>query len=89
MATGYDPREPWSPMTVALTPNVGTLPEAKLPPLRGPGPERETLRLPLMKLRSMIDNRFHNGKCVAIGDLIELPADEARGWIALRWAQLA
>jgi hypothetical protein len=43
----------------------------------------------LVKVRSMVDNRYHNGKCVAIGDVIELPADEARGWIALRWAEAA
>lgn len=86
MAT-YDHDDRWSPLTRALTPNVGTFPEAKLPPLNGPGPERETLRLPLVKVRSLVSDRYHHGKCVAIGDVIELPAHEARGWTQLGWAE--
>jgi hypothetical protein len=43
----------------------------------------------LVKVRSMVDNRYHNGKCVAIDDVIELPADEAHGWIKFKWAEAA
>ena len=43
----------------------------------------------LVKVRSMVNNRFYNGKCVAIGDLIELPADEASGLVKFKWAEVA
>jgi hypothetical protein len=86
MAT-YDHDDRWSPLMRALTPNIGALPEAKLPALNGPAPERETLRLPLVKVRSLVRDRYHNGRCVQVGDIIELRADEAHGWIQHGWAE--
>jgi hypothetical protein len=77
-------------MALSVAATVGTLPEGKLPPLNGPGPERETLRLPLVKVRSLVSNRYGpDGKCVEAGQLLELRADEARGWIQHGWAQAA
>jgi hypothetical protein len=90
MAT-YDDTDRWTPlqraMALSVAQTVGTLPQAKLPPLNGPGPERETLRLPLVKVRSLVSNRYGpDGKCVEAGQLLELRADEALGWIQHSWA---
>lgn len=45
---------------------------------------------PKVRVRSLVSNRFGpDGRVVQAGQVIELPADEARGWIALRWAEAA
>jgi hypothetical protein len=88
--SNYVDEDRWTPlqraMALSVAQTVGTLPAGKLPPLNGPGPERETLRLPLVKVRALVSNRYHTGRCVQVGDIIELRADEARGWIQHGWA---
>ena len=45
---------------------------------------------PKVRLRSLVSNRFGpDGKVVQAGQVFELPAPEAAGWIALRWAEAA
>ena len=45
---------------------------------------------PKVRLRSLVSNRFGpDGRVVQVGQVLELPADEARGWIQLKWAELA
>jgi hypothetical protein len=69
---------------------VGTLPPPTLPPLNGsPRPDRdaEMKRHPLVKVRSLVSDRYHNGRRVSVGDVIALPAPEARAWVRLGWAE--
>jgi hypothetical protein len=75
MAT-YDHDDRWSPLTRALTPNVGTLPPPTLPPLLGaPRPDRdaEMARHPLVKVRVLTGDRFYKGRVAGIGEVITLP----------------
>lgn len=68
-------------MAMSAAAHVGRLPHPMDP--------KPVVTHKLVKLRSMVDNRYHNGKCVAVGDLIELPADEASGWVKFKWAEVA
>jgi hypothetical protein len=77
--TGRGAREQVMAMSVAA--HVGRLPH--------PTDPKPVVTHKLVKVRSMVDNRYYNGKYVAIGDVIELPADEASGWIKLKWAAAA
>jgi hypothetical protein len=45
---------------------------------------------PKVRVRSLVANRFGpDGRAVQVGQVLELPAPEAAGWIALRWAEAA
>jgi hypothetical protein len=68
-------------MAMSAAAHVGRLPHPMDP--------KPVVTHKLVTLRSMVDNRYHNGRCVQIGDLIALPADEALAWVRFKWAEAA
>ena len=73
----YGDPGPWQSLTRDATPVLPTAPPVQV-------------KHPLVKVRSLVDNRFGpDGNVVQAGQVFELPSPEAAGWIALRWAEAA